>query len=234
MNSILSKVRNFLNCQKRSWKRAEAVFNKAYYKNSWGSRESASGTGSELAQTRVLVEKLPGILKDLGVTSFLDLPCGDLNWMAQVDLGGIRYIGSDIVAPIIENYIKKFAGSGREFTRLNLIIDDLPEANLIFCRDCLVHLSNSDIFKALANISRSGIRYLATTTFTSRKENPDIPTGCWRPINLQASPFSLPSPLLLLNEGCTEAGGLYDDKCLGVWSVADLPIHQNSSCREQK
>jgi hypothetical protein len=134
MNSLLSNLRNFLNRQKRSWKRAEAVFNKAYFKNSWGSKESASGTGSEMIQTRVLIEKLPGILTDLKVGSMLDLPCGDLNWMRHVDLGDIRYIGADIVTPIIEKNIKEFAGSGREFFRLNLITDDLPAADLVFCR----------------------------------------------------------------------------------------------------
>jgi hypothetical protein len=222
MNSLRSQLRNFLNRHRRSWKRAEAVFNKAYYKNAWGSKESASGTGSEQSQTRILVEQLPGIFKKLGITSLLDLPCGDLNWMRHVDLGDIRYTGADIVTPIIEKNVKEFAGTGREFFKLNLITDDLPVADLIFCRDCLVHLSNDDITSALANIGRTGARFLATTTFTNRTENPDIPTGCWRPINLERPPFSLPPPLLLFNEHCTEVDGLYSDKCLGIWEVDTL------------
>jgi hypothetical protein len=50
----------------------------------------------------------------------------------------------------------------------------------------------------------------------------DIVTGDWRPLNFERSPFHFPRPVELLNEGCTEAGGLFRDKCLGVWQTAEL------------
>jgi hypothetical protein len=41
-------------------------------------------------------------------------------------------------------------------------------------------------------------------------------------LNLISAPFQLPRPLALLNEGCTEGGGAYADKSLGVWSLAEI------------
>jgi hypothetical protein len=48
--------------------------------------------------------------------------------------------------------------------------------------------------------------------------------GDWRLLNLEAAPFGFPPADAILNEECTEAGGAYADKSLGVWRVADLPI----------
>ena len=109
---------------------------------------------------------------------------------------------------------------------LDLTRDALPPADLLLCRDCLVHLSYADIRRALANVARSGIPYVLTTTFPGAKANEDIVTGDWRVINLEAAPFGFPPPLHLLNEGCTEAGGLFADKSLGLWrteALARLP-----------
>jgi hypothetical protein len=61
-----------------------------------------------------------------------------------------------------------------------------------------------------------------TTTFTECEENVDIVTGDWRIINLQIPPFSLPEPVLILNEECTEGDGTYADKSLGLWKISDL------------
>ncbi len=102
--------------------------------------------------------------------------------------------------------------------------DELPEVDLIFCRDCLVHFSHSDIFKALTNIRRSGAIYLLTTTFSGRKENHDINTGEWRVLNFEAAPFHFPPPLRLLVENCTQQNskGAYKDKSLGLWKISDF------------
>jgi hypothetical protein len=105
---------------------------------------------------------------------------------------------------------------------MDLTAGPLPDADLLFCRDCMVHLSNDDVLKALGTIRRSGIRYLLATTFTECDTNEDIVTGDWRIINLEKAPFNLPPPLTIVNEHCTEGGGTYADKSLGLWRVAGL------------
>lgn len=60
--------------------RAE-FFSNVYQNNLWGSGQSRSGEGSELAWTGDLVEKLPALLRAHGVWRLLDVPCGDFHWM---------------------------------------------------------------------------------------------------------------------------------------------------------
>ncbi|MCC5632043.1 hypothetical protein [Nostoc sphaeroides] len=87
-----------------------------------------------------------------------------------------------------------------------------------------MHLSIADIFLALDNIKSSHIDYLLTTTFLNCEDNEDITTGDWRLLNLEKQPFNFPTPLLVINEQCTEGGGLYKDKSLGLWQVQDITL----------
>ena len=57
---------------------------------------------------------------------------------------------------------------------MDLINDDLPKVDLIIVRDCLVHFSNKDIFKAIENIKQSKSKYLLVTTFSDLKKNENI------------------------------------------------------------
>jgi hypothetical protein len=202
--------------------RMKQVFTTIYRNNGWQGTESVSGRGSDSIQTRGIRSQLPALLNNLGVKKMLDLPCGDFNWMAQVDLEGIEYIGADIVAGLIRRNAARHSGKGVRFRRLDLAADKLPRTDLILCRDCLVHFSLDDVFRALKNICASGSKYLLTTTFPDRTANRDIVTGAWRPLNLQVAPFSLPPPLALIVEGCTEGGDAYKDKSLGLWRIEDI------------
>ncbi|WP_039795936.1 class I SAM-dependent methyltransferase [Amycolatopsis alba] len=188
----------------------------------WAS-SSVSGPGSEAVQTRELREQLPILFERFGVRTLLDLPCGDFGWLSEVDLDLDRYIGADIVTDLVESNAARFRDDPvREFRTLDLTGDPLPSADLVLCRDCLVHLSFADIERALRNLRRSGSRYLLTTTFTELGTNADIVTGDWRPLNLCREPFGFPEPLAVLVEGCTEEGGAYADKSLGLWEIATI------------
>lgn len=197
------------------------IFEDIYTNNTWGSDLSHSGCGSDLIQTKQIIENLPQIIANLSVNSILDIPCGDFFWMQHVNLDNIAYIGADIVNDLIRKN-QAFASRNRTFQSLNLISDPLPCVDLIFCRDCLVHLSFSDIKLALKNIVSSDSKYLMTTFFTDRNANVDIRTGEWRPLNLMISPFNFPPPLFILNEGCTEYGSDWSDKSLGIWSINSI------------
>lgn len=198
------------------------AFRHAYAENLWAGPESASGPGASLDQTAAIRRDLPALLHRLGVRTLLDLPCGDCHWMSAIDLGSINYVGADFLPELIAANVGRHGGPTREFRVLDLIASPLPFANLILCRDCLVHLSFSDIARALDNIRASGSTYLLTTTFPQQATNDDVRTGDWRPINLEAAPFHLPPPLELLVEGCTEGGGVFADKSLGLWELRYL------------
>ncbi len=200
----------------------DAIFRDIYRRNHWSGPESRSGLGAGVDQTGTLATALPDLLRRLGVEVLLDLPCGDYGWMRRIELPVVRYIGADLLPELIRPLQQRFGGGGRSFVVLDLTRDPLPGADLLLCRDCLVHLSFGDIRRALGNLLRSGIPWLLTTTFPEGEANEEIATGDWRPLNLERDPFGFPAPLELLNERCTEGGGIFADKSLGLWRTADL------------
>ncbi|QIZ33506.1 class I SAM-dependent methyltransferase [Saccharopolyspora sp. ASAGF58] len=198
------------------------VFRYIYRHNLWGSRESVSGQGSEDAATARLRAEIPALLRRRGVRSIADVPCGDFGWLSRSELGVDSYFGGDIVPELIEHNRKSYARPSRRFGVLNLTRDPLPTADLVLCRDCLVHLAFEQIWAALRNIRASGATYLLITTFPELRVNVDVETGDWRPLNFQLAPFGFPAPAELITEGCREGAGRYADKALGLWEVAAL------------
>jgi hypothetical protein len=140
--------------------------------------------------------------------------------LAELDLE--RYVGVDIVPEAIER-AKAFESEHRAFMVGDITAGHLPKMDAVFSRDALVHLSFRQVFAALRSFRASGARFLITTTFPDQPSNWDIQTGDWRPLNLCKAPFSFPEPLELLREDCTEFGGEYRDKSLGVWRFDALP-----------
>jgi hypothetical protein len=198
----------------------DQIFLEIYKENKWGDNLSLSGPGSNLIQTEVIRSILPHMLDELECQSILDVPCGDFFWMRSIKMN-IQYTGGDIVTELIEKNQKQYGDNQRKFITIDLTRDNLPKADFVLCRDCLVHFSNNDTISALNKIKRSGSIYLLTTTFTKRKFNKDILTGSWHPINLQLPPFNLPTPLRLINEKCPHKD--FRDKSLGLWRTIDIP-----------
>lgn len=198
------------------------IFEKIYRGNLWGGKESVSGRGSDRDTTRLLVAELPTLLASVEARTLVDVPCGDFFWMKDVALPGVRYVGGDIVEALVARNRERFGDERREFHVVDLTSTPLPSGDVLLCRDCLVHLSYRSIFRFLENLRRSDLRFLLTTTFPARKKNADVADGDWRPLNLERPPFRFPPPLRLLNEGYRDERGLYEDKALGLWRVADL------------
>lgn len=202
-------------------KRASLDFAGIYEQNGFDGTESRSGGGSTLEQTKVISREIPLLVNKLDVRRFLDVPCGDLNWMQHIDLGNVKYIGGDVVQSIIDANRAAYSNANRSFERMDIITGPLPASDMIFCRDCLVHLNYSDGLSALKQFRHSGAKWLLTTTFVDRACNEDLyPEGAiWRPLNLEKAPYNMPPAALYINENCTEGNGLYSDKCLALWPL---------------
>ena len=179
----------------------EQVFSGIHKNRAWDNPESLSGPGSTLAATENLRRELPALFKKFEIKSMLDAPCGDFHWMSQVDLSGLDYTGGDIVPALIKENQTKHGAAGCRFMQLDLLTSDLPEADLLLCRDCLIHLSFGDIRRLLANVKRSSIRWVLFSTYPLLDKNEDNYTGGCRPVNLEAAPFSLSQPLLRIDDG---------------------------------
>lgn len=202
----------------------EALFSLIYHTGYWkglgiGSR---SGEGSSISATETIRRTLPAMIKALEIGSMLDLPCGDWHWMSKVDLGEIDYIGADIVDDLIRDNRRKYGSHNRRFVKLDITRDELPRSELIFVRDCLVHLKEDQILAAVRNVISSGSKYFATTTFSNVLFNSEPKTADrWRPLDLTLPPFNFPHPIFMLDDRSTisshDAG-----KYIGVWLIDDL------------
>lgn len=194
------------------------TFTDIYENNLWTSSESLSGIGSELKNTELIRNELPYLFQKFDIKSMLDIPCGDWNWMKKVDLSSVSYIGADIVEKLITSNKQSYPNI--DFRTLDLTTDELPKVDLVFVRDCLGHLTNENVHKAIANIRNSGSKYLLATSFTRWNMNPDIQDGGWKCINLMIEPFYL-NPIYLINENCQEGYPHYNDKCMIMFKMND-------------
>jgi hypothetical protein len=200
----------------------ENIFTDYYVNRTWGG-VSLSGTGSDLVQTATIREAIPIILRQYHCDTMVDAPCGDFYWMQKVELPVKQYTGVDVVKELIDLNQSHFGCDQLQFMHLDLTEDVIPKADLVLCRDCLVHLSYADITRVISGFKRSGSQYLLTTSFINRNSNYDIQTGRWHPLNLLQAPFNFPPPLAVIVEHCTEDGGIWPDKSLSLWRIDDLP-----------
>lgn len=198
-----------------------AIFTRIHETNAWGDPESRSGPGSTVARGTDLRPALVELLTRYSVSTLLDAPCGDFNWMRYVTGGlNVSYVGIDVVETLIAQNQALHADQRHRFEWRDVTRDPLPRADLILCRDALVHLSFADVRAALENFRRSGSRLLLTTTFIDLPRNEDTRTGGWRPLNLQAEPFLFPEPIAMIDD--LPAGGIAPGKRLGLWELATI------------
>ena len=202
-------------------------FEMIYNENFWESNESRSGIGSEIKNTKEVLRAIKLIIKQYKIRSIIDIPCGDFNWMSSLDMENIDYKGFDIVRSVIKENNKKYKKPNVNFYYSDIINSELPKADLMFVRDCLVHFSFEDIKKSIFRIKQSKSNYLLSTSFVNLKKNTDIYTGDWRPINLEKEPFNFPKPTITINEECDEMDGIYSDKCICLWEIKELPDYFN-------
>jgi hypothetical protein len=199
-----------------------ARFERIERTNLWEAASSVSGLGSENPATAAIREALPPMLQRLGVCSLLDAPCGDAGWIGRIKLD-VDYIGIDIVPSLIEANSERAARGelAGHFRVADITRDTLPRADMILCRDCLVHLSFQNIARAVTRFRESGARFLLLTTFP--EWDGDCEDGDWRALNMEKAPFNWPAPRALINERCEEGGGGWRDKSLGLWRLDQLP-----------
>jgi hypothetical protein len=161
-------------------------------------QEVVCGSGSTIASTHTIRSALIPFLRKHNITSVLDAPCGDFSWMSLIDWpNDITYMGADIVENLIlanrQKYPKKI------FYTMDISTDPFPNVDLLFCRDCLFHFSQEDLFKTFRNIAKSKIKYVMLTNYPNG-DNRDIQTGAFRELMLEQDPINLPKPLDLIME----------------------------------
>lgn len=167
---------------------------------------TTSGRGSAPDSTGIIVEFINKVIKERGVQSINDAPCGEFGiWMHRTNLDGILYRGFDINDEVIKINRKRFPGLS--FQELDISSEVLPAADLILCRDCLFHLTNDAVARTLENFKKSGSKYLLATNHSNVQKNVELPQLAklnrhygYRDVNIMAEPFNWPKPIEFINE----------------------------------
>ena len=126
-------------------------FAHVYENNYWGGQASRSGVGSEGAFAEQKVAIIEEIAADFAVSSILDLGCGDVHWMRELQPHFRRYHGVDIVEPLIASNQSRFGSERVSFQCLDLS-DPRQQArlairdpDLVVCLDVFGHLLNTEV-----------------------------------------------------------------------------------------
>jgi len=155
---------------------------------------SLSGFNASLRATRRLRAALPQIFVRYGIKSFVDAPCGDWFWMQHVDLSGIDYTGWEISQRLVDlNQQNKQQNVA--FVMGNITSDPLSCADLVMCRDTLVHLKFDKRWDFFENFVASGSTYLLSTHWFVQGNAWVYRNGGEKPISFLAEPFSFGEPL---------------------------------------
>ncbi|WP_411076365.1 class I SAM-dependent methyltransferase [Streptomyces sp. cmx-4-7] len=203
---------------------AETIFTDVFRTNHWGSPESVSGPGSELRQTEAVRGALASVLARYPIRTVTDAGCGDVNWIRHVERFDRldAYVGLDVVPDLVELNQKRYGSERMSFQQADLSRDEIPAADLVLTRDCMVHLTHHEVLAFLARIATSGSAYLLATTYADLAENRDTTDGHWRPLNLQAAPFHLPPPIEHFDTDFTDNGLHHPGNGLGLWRIDQL------------
>ena len=184
----------------------EEVFTDIYSNNRWGgpSGTFCSGDGShENSIVSPYVTKVTAELDRIGAATMtaVDLGCGDYSVGRQLSPACGRYIGVDIVKPLIAHNQETFGTANISFLHANMVEDALPDGDICFVRQVLQHLSNDQIAAVLPKLDK--FRWCFITEHHPspdrlRRPNEDKPHGDTIRVShgsgvfLDEAPFSVP------------------------------------------
>jgi SAM-dependent methyltransferase len=190
------------------------VFDRIYRTNAWQGVESRSGPGSGSSATARVAGEIVRLVDELGVTSVLDIGCGDGYWMP--DLPG--YVGVDISAEAIA--LARTRHPGRTYIHQPRL-QRFDGYDLVITRDAIQHLPLAEGVRLVQVVQRSLARWLLASTFIGGS-NVDVAAGDAYSPDLTVPPFALGAPELLIFDGWGyEDGSLVRDprKHLGLWPL---------------
>jgi SAM-dependent methyltransferase len=191
----------------------QRTFEAVYSRNKWGSEDGVrfySGNGSRGEAVKFYTEHVAAILGEteirLGYAPVVvDLGCGDFTVGAALTARcpDVKYVGCDIVEPLIAHHTAKHASGRVSFKRLDIVEDQLPPGDVVLIRQVLQHLSNADVARVLKKVG-SYDTVVVTEGLPTQIEgepNPDKPVGSgmrydWRTgrgrgLELDLPPFNL-------------------------------------------
>lgn len=159
-------------------------FTRIYREGQWGLK---SGIGSTLENSVDYVLAVRAFMVRHHIRSIVDCGCGYLQLTKHFDLSGIKYTGIDVVEQVI-NEVKE------EFPRYTLFCGDfmdmdLPEADLLICKDVLQHLPNSIVATFLRKTTHYKYRLITNDIGNNIFRDPYVTRDQYCGLNIREHPF---------------------------------------------
>jgi len=169
-----------------------STFSAIYEGNIW---TEGSGPGSNPKNATAYLTILQDFFNDPKIKTYYDLGCGDWQLMELVNMPPNKeYFGFDVVSSVIEGDRKKYKKANVHFQTISGFSDfKNKKGDLLIVKDVLMHLPNILIHYFIDNILPNFKYALITHDISGIKteNNKNIEIGQWRPLDLEAEPFSL-------------------------------------------
>jgi glycosyltransferase involved in cell wall biosynthesis len=176
---------------------AERVFTSIYHNKLWG--ENPSGEGALPEYTKIYRYFLQNFFKDHHIQNVIEIGCGDWQFSRHMDWTGIQYTGYDVFKEVVEKNQAQFSSSSIKFIHGNVLRENLPEADLLLCKDVLQHLPNEEILSLLSQLKKFKhcliVNDVDPDSLTGNNWN--IPLGGLRDLDLTKSPFNIKGKKIL-------------------------------------
>ena len=208
------------------WDRS-SYFSTVYDLGYWAAQHKmpgvpASGPGSTLDAARNAITTIEQLIREFGIELLIDAPCGDMTWMASVDLRGVEYVGIDVVPSVIASNIEKHPSL--TFMALDVAdessVDQLRSLvrgrrTLILCRHLLFHLPVQDGRAVLRHLFQSDASYLLTSTYVKADDfDSSYILANGHRTNLLKRPYCARDPSRLYLDA-------HADQYLGLWDLVE-------------
>ncbi|MEX2164530.1 MAG: class I SAM-dependent methyltransferase [Sulfuricaulis sp.] len=134
----------------------QEAFSRIYSDNFWGRAAAghwSSGSGSVGRAAEAYKELICRFVEEHGITSVVDLGCGDFRIGASIAKAVHTYIGVDVVPELVGELRSRFGSPTVEFLCLDIVDDNLPLGQLCLVRQVLQHLSNEEIRRIIPKLA---------------------------------------------------------------------------------
>lgn len=174
----------------------ERVFSDIYTHHVWGKDAQGfgtSGSGSTLREGVPFIQYIQHFLDTHDIASIVDLGCGDFVLGKEIDWQRRLYTGVDVVRQVVERNKVLYETETISFLPLDIVGEELPPADLLICKDVLMHLPIHAIVQVLEKMKQYKYCILVNDFENSRyrQSNIEIPLGGYRPLRLKEPPFGL-------------------------------------------
>lgn len=154
---MINRLKRIFNKLKRNQDVA-TTFRNIYSDKLWGGSEDEkfnSGAGSEDSISIRFIEFTTKYITDNNIKTIVDLGCGDFRVGSKIVSPTIeKYIGIDVVEELINHHQNAYGSEIISFNCLNIINDELPDAELCIIRQVLQHLSNHQVAEILVKVRK--------------------------------------------------------------------------------